>query len=352
LDGQGLGPDALSPKRVAAFVAASRRTRSKDRPAVRSLRPLVRYLGTVGIDAPPDTRSPLEELAEEYRCYLVGERGLAPTTVHGYMDTATSFLSECCSGDPGLVANMSASDVKDFVLCAAQRLSPRTVNEVVTRLRSLLRFLYLKGLIDVPLAQAAPWLAHSRAGSLPRTLDAGVAPRLLESCDRTTVVGARDFAIVTVLTRLGLRASEVAGLALEDLDWRLGEIVIRGKGGTFDRLPLPVDVGQALAAYLERRAGDANCRQVFLHVKPPRGGVQMTDVRAVVRRACERAGMKDTSTHRFRHAAATEMLRLGAPLHEIGQVLRHHDLQTTAIYAKVDFATLATVAQPWPRVLP
>jgi len=349
LQSQGLGADGLSPKAVDAFVAARRRARSKDRPAVRSLQPLLRYLASIGIEAPPDELTPLEEMLEEYRCYLVRERGLALLTVQGYMKTAARFLAECCGGDRRRVADLSAGDVSGFVLQAARGLSPRTVNEIVVGLRSFLRFAYLKGMIAAPLAQATPWMARARAGSLPRALDVGVAPRLLASCDRSTLVGARDFAIVTVLTRLGLRASEVAGLGLEDIDWRRGEIVIRGKGGSFDRLPLPVDVGKALAAYLERRGPDAICRQVFLHVRPPRGGVQMTDVRAVVRRACQRAGIKDTSTHRFRHTAATEMLRHGAPLHEIGEVLRHHHHQTTAIYAKVDFAALAGVTQPWPK---
>jgi integrase/recombinase XerD len=350
LQSQGLGADGLSPKRLDAFVDARRRSRSKDRPALRSLRPLLRYLGSIGIEALPDERTPLEALLDEYRCYLVGERGLALSTVEGYMKTATRFLAECCAGEREKVAGLSAADTLAFIVRESSRLRPKTVNEVVVGLRSLLRFLYVKGMIAAPLAQATPWMARARASSLPRTLDAGVAARLLASCDRTTVVGARDFAIVTVVTRLGLRASEVAGLTLDDIDWRSGLLVVRGKAESCAQLPLPVDVGKAVSDYLEHRAGDPTCRQVFLQVKPPRGGVQMTDVRAVVRRACSRAGIGDTGTHRFRHAAATEMLRLGAPLHEIGQVLRHRDLETTAIYAKVDFESLAAVAQPWPGV--
>ena len=350
LQSQGLGADGLLPKRRDSFVEARRRSTSKDRPALRALQPLLRYLGSVGIEALPDEHTPLEALLDEYRCYLVGERGLALSPVEGYMKTATRFLMECCAGDRENVAGLSAADISAFIVRESSRLRPKTVNEVVVGLRSLLRFLYVKGMIAAPLAQATPWMARARASSLPRTLDAGVAARLLASCDRTTLVGARDFAIVTMVTRLGLRASEVAGLTLDDIDWRSGVLVVRGKAGSCAQLPLPVDVGKALSDYLEHRTGDPTCRQVFLHVKPPRDGVQMTDVRAVVRRACSRAGIADTGTHRFRHAAVTEMLRLGAPLHEIGQVLRHRDLETTAIYAKVDFESLATVAQPWPGV--
>ncbi len=234
---------------------------------------------------------------------------------------------------------------------AGRGLSPRTVNESVVRLRSFLRFLYLKGFVAAPLAQATPWMANSRAGSLPRTLDPSVGPLLLASCDRSTLVGVRDFAIISVLTRLGLRGRETAALSCADIKWRRGEVTIRGKGGVFDTLPLPADVGEALADYLERR-GSMACRQVFCNVREPWGGLTTTAVRAVVRRACERTGIDDTGTHRFRHAVATELLRRGAALPEIGQLLRHHHLQTTALYAKVDMDALATVAQPWPGARP
>jgi integrase len=215
------------------------------------------------------------------------------------------------------------------------------------RLRSLLRYFYLKGLVSAPLAQATPWMANSRAGSLPRSLEPSVGARLLASCDRTTLSGARAYAIVSVLVRLGLRAGEIAALSCDDIDWRRAEVVVRGKGGVFDVLPVPADVGEALASYLARR-GKVRCRQVFANVEAPWGALTMTAVRAVVRRTCERVGIDDTGTHRFRHGAASELLRRGAPLPEIGQLLRHHHLQTTALYAKVDFDALATVAGPWP----
>jgi integrase/recombinase XerD len=242
---------------------------------------------------------------------------------------------------------LSARHVAAFVLEVIAVRSPASVNTVVVGVRSLLRWLYLKGRIDTPLAQATPWLARGSTSTPPRTLEPGHAGALLAACDPTTLVGARDLAVLTVLVRLGLRAGEVAGLVLDDIDWRRGEVAVRGKGGWRDPLPLPVDVGEAIVGYLRHR-GKRDVRSVFLHVRAPEGPMTMTSVRSVVRRACERAGIADTGTHRIRHGAAADMLRHGAPLHEIGQVLRHHNLATTAHYAKVDFARLATLAQPWP----
>ena len=294
----------------------------------------------------------LSDLLDTYRSYLEGERGLSPLTVHGYVQTAEHFVLGRCAGDPARLADLSARDVSGFVLAESSRgLSPRTVNEVVVRLRSLLRYLYVKGLIDAPLAQATPWMAGSRAGSLPRTLEPGAGSRLLASCDVNTEGGVRDFAILALIVRLGLRSREIVRLTLDDIDWRAGEIAVRGKGQRADRLPLPADVGQALATYLEGRRADAHCRAVFVNVVAPRRSITPTGVNAVVRRACWRAGIAQTGTHRFRHGVATELLGAGASLPEIGQLLRHHHLQTTALYAKVDFDALASVAQPWPGAL-
>ena len=347
LRAQGLGPEAFGPRRAVEVMATRRRTGPKALRSVRALRPLLAYLGTVGLSPAPEAKSPLEELLGHYRRYLVDERSLAPLTVQGYVWAAGRFLAEQCGGDPGRVPTLVAGDVSGYILGLARGRTARTVNEKVVRLRSFLRFLYLKGLISSPLGQAALWMATSAAGSLPRALAPGAAHRLLASCDRTSVVGSRDFAILTVLARLGLRAGEVAALELDDINWRAGELVVRGKAGCTERLPLPADVGEALASYLCRRAPGGS-RSVFLHVVAPRQRIAQTDVRAVVRRACKRAGMADTGVHRFRHSAASEMLRKGAPLYEVGQLLRHRDQKTTAIYAKVDFAALSPLAQPWP----
>jgi integrase/recombinase XerD len=297
---------------------------------------------------PVATPSPLDELVGEYRRWLVAERSLAPLTVYNYMHLTRRFLSATCDGEIETLLSFTAADVAAYLRAMCRRYSARSVNEIVVALRSLFRFLYLKGHIDSPLAQALPWMASGRASSLPRTLPAGQADLLLQSCDRTTRVGRRDFAVLTVLVRLGLRRCEVAALELSDIDWRSGEITVPGKGSWRDQLPLPFDVGEAIASYLEVRGPDGGSRALFVHVVAPHGRIGPSDVGAIVRRACERSGIPDTGTHKLRHGIATEMLAQGAPLYEIGQVLRHRDIETTAIYAKVDLGALTTLARPWP----
>jgi integrase len=200
----------------------------------------------------------------------------------------------------------------------------------------------------MPLRWAVPGVADLRDRSLPRGLEPTVVKKLLESCDRRRTVGRRDYAILLLLVRLGLRAGEVAALTLDDIDWRRGEIVVRGKGGRFDRLPLSADVGRALASYLRRRPSKERSRAVFLKVQAPDGALNSDGVKGVVRKACRRAQVESVGPHRLRHTAATNMLREGASLPEIAQVLRHRELRTTAQYAKVDRARLRALALPWP----
>jgi integrase/recombinase XerD len=296
--------------------------------------------------AGPD-KAAISGLVADYQSYLEHERGLVALTVGGYVATAKVFVDRSCGDDPGALARLGAGDVADFVLAESARgLSPRTVNEAVVRLRSFLRYLFVKGLISTPLAQAAPWLAGSRVQALPQGVDPDVGPRLLAATPGDTVGGARDRAILTVLIRLGLRTCEVARLQLDDIDWRGGALTIAGKGGATDELPLPDDVGQALGDYLSRR-GKTTSRAVFVSLKSD-DSMTPTAVRAVVRRACARAGLPEVALHRFRHGAGARLLELGATLPEIGQLLRHHHLQTTALYARVDLSTLASVAAPWP----
>lgn len=349
LETNGLDPVAVDERLIERVVDGLHRAGRalEDKPATFGV--VLGFLRERGIvpAAPVVAPTPVDGLLGDYRRYLVVERSLAPWTLPGYLSTAAWFLAEACDGDPGRVGSLSARDVTSFVLRVAEVRSPASVNTVVVGVRSLLRWFYAKAMIDTPLAQATPWLARGRTSTLPRTLDAGVAQALLATCERTTLSGARAFAVVTVLARLGLRAGEVVAMELGDIDWRRGEVTVRSKGGGRDPLPLPVDVGDAVVAYLSCR-GASEFRQVFLHVQAPRGPMTMSNVRFVVRQACERAGIADTGTHRLRHGAACDLLRNGAPLHEIGQLLRHRDIETTAMYAKVDFAALATLAQPWP----
>jgi site-specific recombinase XerD len=349
LDGLGVEADALSPALIDAFVESEQRAARKV-PSDRWLRHVLAYLRWVGALPPPPvvTLSPLDEMVGAYRGWLVVERSLSPRTIYNYMHLTRRFLAATCGGELEVLLSLTAADVAAYLRAMCQRYSARSVNEIVVALRSLFRFLYLKGHIETPLAQAVPWMASGRRSSLPRVLPPGQAGLVLSSCDRTTRVGRRDFAVLTVLVRLGLRRCEVAALELSDIDWRAGEIVVPGKRGWRDQLPLPVDVGEAIVSYLEVRGPDGGSRGLFVHVVAPHGRITPSDVGAIVRRACQRSGIPDTGTHKLRHGIATDMLAQGAPLYEIGQVLRHRDIETTAIYAKVDLGALSTLARPWP----
>jgi site-specific recombinase XerD len=214
-------------------------------------------------------------------------------------------------------------------------------------MRALLRYLHLTGVTATGLAGAVPSAASWPAGCLAQPIDRRQAARLLSSCDRRTAVGRRDFAVLTLLLRLGLRVGEVAALELTDVDWRHGEILVRGKAHREERLPLPADVGQAVAGWLRRGRPRCACTHVFTTLIAPRRDLSGKAVSAIVRRAGQRCGVVVTA-HRLRHCAATELLRSGASLPEVGQVLRHASMLSTAIYAKVDRAALSTVVRPWP----
>jgi site-specific recombinase XerD len=192
-------------------------------------------------------------------------------------------------------------------------------------------------------------VAFWRLQGLPRGLDSDQVRALLESCDTDTANGRRDLAILLLLVRLGMRRGEVAALGLDDIDWRAGELLVRGKGPRVERLPLPADVGEALAWYLrDGRPADAGTRAVFVRVRAPRAALTPPGVTQVVVAAGRRAGLGDLAPHRLRHTAASELLRRGAPLQEIGQLLRHRTELTTTIYAKVDRDRLRELALPWP----
>ncbi len=218
---------------------------------------------------------------------------------------------------------------------------------MIYALRALLRFLHIHGLIAEPLAEAVPSVARRRE-DLPRALPAGQVKLLMDGCDRGTPTGRRDYAIGLMLARLGLRRCEVAALSLDDIDWRAGEIVVHGKGSRIDRLPLPCDVGEAIVEYLRDGRPRVADRAVFINAHAPLCGITAPCVTDVVRYACMRAGIAPVGAHRLRHTLATELLRHGAGLVEIGQVLRHQDQTTTVIYAKVDRAALSPLALPWP----
>jgi len=244
------------------------------------------------------------------------------------------------------LVGLTARDITDYVL--SDVVGSGSAKLAVTSLRSMLAFFHRAGILDHSLSFAVPAAAGTRLAGLPRALKPGEVDRLLASCDRSTVVGRRDFAVLTVLARLGLRAGEVVALELGDIDWRRGEVIVRGKGNRRERLPLPVDVGRAIAAYLRRGRPASASRNVFLRVRAPHRALSSSGVSAIVAGAALKIGIPPIAAHRLRHTAATAMLRGGASLAEVGQVLRHRSSLSTAIYAKVDRVALRRLARPWP----
>ena len=350
LEREGLTAGELTPARAAEFLAARREAGYVTWVAARSPSlPLgyLRGLGVVPLPPPAVAEGPLDELLDGYCRYLVVERGLSERTRGCYVPAARVFLAGR-QGSGGLALDrLCAADVSSFLAAECPRRSVSSARDLVCALRSLLGYLHLEGLIATPLRWAVPGVADTRDRSLPRGLEPAVVGRLLASCDRRRTVGRRDHAILLLLVRLGLRAGEVAAIRLEDVDWRRGEILVRGKGSRQDRLPLPVDVGEALVSYLRRRPR-SDSRALFLSVIAPRGEINRDTVAWAVRAACIRAGLPRVGPHRLRHTAATEMLRAGASLPEIAEVLRHRELRTTALYAKVDRDALRGLARPWP----
>ena len=349
---RGLGPDELTCERVDEFLADRRAAGYVHWRSARGLAPLLGYLRRVGAvpglaAARPD--GPLEVLAGDYERYLVAERGLAASTVERRMRSARRFLCWWAVRRGGLdLAALGPGDVRDFMVAECRAKGSGSAGLMGSDLRALLGFLYLSGRIPAALAPAVPAVAGWRGGAVPRYLARAEVDRMLAGCDRRRAVGRRDFAILMLLSRLGLRAGEVAALDLADVDWRAGELVVHGKGGSTGRLPLPSDVGEALAGYLRRGRPDWPVRALFVRARAPYGAMTAAAVKGVVRGAAGRAGLGPVGAHRLRHTCATELLRAGSTLEEIGQVLRHRDVATTAIYAKVDRAALQALALPWP----
>lgn len=348
---EGLDVSQLCATELEAFLATRRAEGCQEKLGKRSFVSLLHYLRDeqVIVVEQKTASSPLEGLLERYRDWLVRDRGLAPATVLRYETLARRFLGKRVSiRNPLGVEGLGGGDVTSFLLAESARLAVGSAKGRVAELRSLLRFLYVQGLTPLALAAAVPPVAGWRDAVLPVAVTPGDIELLLESCDRSKPMGIRDFAMIMMLARLGLRSAEVAHLELGDVDWRSGEILIRGKGRRLDRLPLPPEVGEALVAYLVDGRPSSDERRVFLTCRAPLRPIPPAVVGEVVGRACERVGVIPVGAHRLRHAVATEMLRRGAALAEISQVLRHQDVATTAIYAKVDVRALRQVARPWP----
>jgi site-specific recombinase XerD len=347
LQHRGLAADDLSPELIEGYVAGLRARNRVWRPTARALSWLVDYLEEDGVVTMPASaeRSRQAVLVERYRDYLVVERGLEAVTVANYVRVVRLFLV----AQQGRELNqLSAADVSGFMTSQSREVSIRGAERLATGLRSFLGFALAEGLINMPLAGAVPSVARWSGAGLPRGLTSKQVAGLLASCNRRRPLGRRDYAILLLLVRLGLRAAEVAALRLDDIDWRAGELVIRGKGRTEERLPLPADVGAAIAGYLKWGRPRRPEREVFLRACAPLRGLSPDGVGEVVRAASERAGLGGFGSHRLRHTAGTRMLQAGASLPEVAQVLRHRSVAATVIYAKVDHHALRGLARPWP----
>jgi len=340
----------LDEERVHKFHARRRDARGRgDVSTSRQLLEFLRGLGAIASRRPHTDRSPLGRLTGDYERFLTSERGLARSTVIGYVAIVRRFLMEHFQSRPLRLQDLRPQDLHRFVLGEARRVSRTHARTTVTTLRSFLRFLRQRGAIDTDLAAALFGVSCWRWAHIPKSLPPDQVERLLGSCDRQTRSGQRDYAILLLLARLGLRGGEVLALTLDDLDWECGEVLVRGKGQRCERLPLPKDVGAALAQYLRHVRPACATRKVFLRLHAPQHGLRLSAVCCVVRRALQRAGLNPDfkGAHLLRHSLATNMLRRGASLGEIGHLLRHRQPTTTQIYAKVDLEALRGIALPW-----
>lgn len=285
----------------------------------------------------------------EFRSWMIAERGLAAGTVLRYENTARRFLNErhAVAGDR-FITDLAAVDVTRFLVVECGRVSAGSAKGRVAELRSLLRYLFFKGMTSRSLAVAIPPVAGWHGTTIPKTITPGKINELIDSCDRSTAIGVRDAAVLLLVARLGLRSVEVVNIEFDDTDWRAGELVVRGKARREDRLPLPHEVGEAISRYLVAARPVSVSRRVFLTAKAPIEPMLPARVNDITRRACVRVGIGRVGAHRLRHTLASELLAKGSTIIEVSQVLRHRDLATTAIYAKVDLDTLRQVAQPWP----
>jgi len=346
----GVDADGLNAQRMEEFLLTNRALGHRFPRSAKGMVPLMSYLRGVGVApaAPVVVPTVCEELLERLRRYLLSERGLGEGTIVGYVYAAALFLKVVGYEDGRELGLLTPADVNEFLLDQCRRRSVASAKSLVSGLRALLRFAHVHGITNSSLAGSVPAVAGWSGSSLPRAISAESVRALLASCDRRTGKGRRDFAVLMLLSRLGLRVGEIAVLRLADIDWRGGQVLVRGKARRLERVPLPVDVGQALAGYVQR--GRPRCEHpgLFLRVLAPHGGLTASAIKVIVRAACDRAGLPPVAAHRLRHALASELLRRGAGLPEIGQILRHRSIAVTAIYAKVDTAALRQLARPWP----
>ncbi len=352
---QGVGLRSIASDHAARYLqyrAQHVRPQLGDAAALRHLTNFLHREGLVPIEkAPIPSLIPAEQCAQDYGQYLRKTRGLAEATVINYVPFIRDFLIGRFGNGCVTFSRLRACDVVGFVQRKAPRLHRKRAKLMTSALRSFLNYVRFCGEVTLDLAAAVPVVANWSMPSISRAIAPEQVRQLLASIDRRTAIGRRDYAILLLLARLGLRSGEVAFLELDDIDWSAGQLRVRGKGGQRSELPLPAEVGKAIVAYLRRGRPDSSSRRVFLRAKAPiRGFRGASGVGSIVRHSLHRAGVDapTSGAHQFRHGLATEMLRQGASLAEIGEVLGHRHPQTTKIYTKVDTEALRTLALHWP----
>ena len=322
-----------------------------DKPALKRLLSVLREAGAIPPAVlPPAT--PHEQIIETFNHYLHEERGLAPKSIIRHLPIIRLFLREVCPASVGELGNIRQEDVTRYIERHARDGSPASGKAMCWAIRAFLRYLHHKGLHPLALASCVPSIRRWKLTSLPTYLSAAQVHTVLDGCDRATALGRRDYAIIMMLAKLGMRAGEVATLTLDDIDWRSGEMLIRAKGRRRTRMPLPPDIGAAIIAYLRNGRPKSSCRRLFVRTLAPHiGFASGCAITMIAKTALDRVGIKGCAhrgAHIFRHSLATELLRSGATLSEIGQLLRHESHDTTRIYAKVDINALRAVSLPWP----
>ena len=355
LQAEGLDVDALqSAADIDRFFAERRASGCQTRVSSMALAGLLGFLRDreiIGLATRPVT-GPAGRVLAEYRVYLSDERGAAAGTVRGFTACAAMFLEAIAApGKPlgEVLDGLSAADITRFVAGWARSRSHGYSKSMVSALRSLLRFLHVAGYIARPLDTAVPAVPGWQPVRKPHRVSGRETAAVLAACDRESAHGRRDYAILMLLARLGLRAAEVAGIRLGDIDWRQGVLTVRGKGSVLDELPVPADVGAAMADYVRHGRPRSSSQLLFVSVRAPFAGLSPESVGSVVQRACGQAGLAGFGPHRLRHAVACQLQRDGASLEEIGQLLRQRDPRTTARYATVDAAALTALARPCPE---
>lgn len=349
LDAEGVAPGELTAEQVEVFLDERRRTHT-GLFSRKALGPLLERLAAEGAvpeeaSGPPAVGVPPE--LSGFEEYLRVERRLAASTIAAAMARARRFVTGHVPA--GGLGELTAADVTRALLDEGVSRKPVSVKAYGYTLRTLLRFWFVTGRTDHDLSAATLVVRSPQPSRLPVGISSSEVAALLAACDRDTSLGRREFAVIVLLARLGLRAIEVARLRLDDIDWHHGEVLVRGKGNRDERLPLPAQVGAALVDYLRcSRPADTDLREVFIAARAPRRPLTREAVSGIVERACDRAGLARFGAHRLRHTLGEQMVTAGVELYAIGHVLRHANAVTTASYARVDLPTLRALAQPWP----